>query len=223
MKRIFADIFRSVGHRVISVILVLFVSLFAFQVVLAVDGDLDPTFGSGGLQFVQIAAGVRDYVNAIAVQSDGKIIIGGEVGDFFGPNNGAVLVRLNEDGSLDQTFGSGGKVIKHRSLPSSNRVANALRMSAESLSHSHSYLGARYRSLRGRLSGLKAVKAMARYLACLVYRMLTKGEQWVDRGAQHFEQKKHVRELNHLQRKARSFGLQLIPAEELMQKNQHAS
>ena len=118
---------------------------------------------------------------------------------------------------------SGGKVIKHRSLPSSNRVANALRMSAESLSHSHSYLGARYRSLRGRLSGLKAVKAMARYLACLVYRMLTKGEQWVDRGAQHFEQKKHVRELNHLQRKARSFGLQLIPAEELMQKNQHAS
>jgi transposase len=107
---------------------------------------------------------------------------------------------------------SGGKVIKHLALHSRNRVANALRMAAESLSHSNSYLGARYRSLRGRLSGLQAIKAMARYLACLVYRMLTKGQDWVDRGAHHFEQKRQQRELNHLQRKAHSLGLQLIPA-----------
>jgi len=107
---------------------------------------------------------------------------------------------------------SGGKVIKHRSLHSKNRVTNALRMAAESLSHSDSYLGARYRSLRGRLGGLKAIKAMARYLACLVYRMITKGQDWVDRGALHYEQKRQERELKHLQRKASAMGLQLIPA-----------
>ena len=45
---------------------------------------------------------------------------------------------------------------------------------------------------------LKAVKAMARYLACLLYRMLTKGEDWVDRGAAYFEQRRQARELHHL-------------------------
>jgi len=106
---------------------------------------------------------------------------------------------------------SGGKVIRHHSLHGRNRVANALRMAAESLNDSDSYLGARYRSLRGRLGGLKAVKAMARYLACLVYRMLTKGQAWVDRGAAWYEEKRRDRELVHLQKKAAALGWQLLP------------
>ncbi len=74
---------------------------------------------------------------------------------------------------------SGGKVIGQKSRRVKNRVANALRMAAQALAHSDSYLGARYRHLRARLGGLKAVKAMARYLACLVYRLLTHGQTWV--------------------------------------------
>jgi transposase len=108
---------------------------------------------------------------------------------------------------------SGGKVIKQRSSHVANRVANALRMAAESLKDSDSYLGARYRSLRARLnSGVKAVKAMARYLGCLVYRMLTKGEAWVDRGAAYYEQKRQDRAVNQLRRKAAAMGMQLVPA-----------
>jgi len=106
---------------------------------------------------------------------------------------------------------SGGRVIKHTSLHGRNRLANALRMAAESLKESDSYLGARYRSLRGRLGGVKAVKAMARYLGCLIYRMLTKGKAWVDRGAAWYEQKRRERELSHLQRRASAIGLQLVP------------
>ncbi|HEV2992515.1 MAG TPA: IS110 family transposase [Candidatus Angelobacter sp.] len=106
---------------------------------------------------------------------------------------------------------SGGKVIRHYSVHGRNRVANALRMAAESLKDSDSYLGARYRSLRGRLGGLKAVKAMARYLACLIYRMLTKGQAWVDRGAAYYEQRRQERELSHLHRKAAALGMQLVP------------
>jgi len=90
---------------------------------------------------------------------------------------------------------SGGKVIRHQSRKSNNRVANALRMAAQSLWRSHTYLGARYRHLRARLGGQKAVKAMARYLACLVYRLLTKGRAYVDRGAAHFENKRTEREV----------------------------
>jgi len=107
---------------------------------------------------------------------------------------------------------SGGKVIRQEPGHAKNRVANALRMAAESLWNSDSYLGARYRHFRARLGGKKAVKAMARYLACLIYRMLTKGQGWVDRGAAHFENNRKERELMRLKQKASALGLQLIPA-----------
>lgn len=107
---------------------------------------------------------------------------------------------------------SGGKVIKHIQRKTRNRVANALRMAASCLLRSQSYLGARYRNLRTRLGAPKAVKAMARYLACLVYRLLMYGQVWVDRGAEEFERKHNERQLAALKRKAAAMGMQLLPA-----------
>jgi len=107
---------------------------------------------------------------------------------------------------------SGGKVIRHVKLGNHNRVGNAFRMCAQSLIRSESYLGAKYRYLRARLGGRRAVKAMARVLACIFYRMVTRGLNWVKRGSEEFEKKKAQRELQSLQRKARDLGLQLIPA-----------
>jgi transposase len=107
---------------------------------------------------------------------------------------------------------SGGKVIQQQARESKNRVANAFRMAAESLSRSDSYLGARYRKLRARLGGTKAVKAMARYLACLVYRLLTKGQAYIDRGAAYFENKRTERTMAALKTKAAQLGLKLVPA-----------
>jgi transposase len=105
---------------------------------------------------------------------------------------------------------SGGKVIRQKARNNNNRVANALRMAAQSLWRSNSYLGARFRHLKARLGGQKAVKAMARYLACLIYRLLTKGRAYVDRGAAHFENKRTERELVALRRKAAELGMQLV-------------
>jgi uncharacterized delta-60 repeat protein len=79
----------------------------------AADGDLDPSFGTAGRQMVQIAADEREYVNTIVVQPDGKILLGGEIGDYFADYNRAVLVRLNPDGTIDQSFGNGGIVINN--------------------------------------------------------------------------------------------------------------
>lgn len=107
---------------------------------------------------------------------------------------------------------SGGKVIRHVKAAGRQRVANALRMAAQSLSRSDSYLGARYRRLRSRMEGPKAIKAMARYLACLVYRLVTKGQAYVDRGAAHFEQQRQDRELLALHKRAAALGLQLVGA-----------
>ena len=105
---------------------------------------------------------------------------------------------------------SGGKVVKQESRKVKNRVATGLRTAANTLIRSDSYLGARYRSLRSRLGAPKAIKAMDRYLACLVYRMFTHGRAWVDRGARDFENKRTQRELSVLQRKAAAMGFQLI-------------
>lgn len=105
---------------------------------------------------------------------------------------------------------SGGKLVRQQSRRVKNRVATALRAAANTLLKSDSYLGARYRSLRARLGAPKAIKAMARYLACLVYRMFTHGQAWVDRGVREFENKRAQRELFSLQRKAAALGFQLI-------------
>jgi uncharacterized delta-60 repeat protein len=62
------------------------------------DGSLDATFSLGN--------GVNGNVSALAIQSDGRIVIAG----FFTRVNGAVrnqVARLNADGSLDTTFDPG--------------------------------------------------------------------------------------------------------------------
>jgi len=69
------------------------------------DGSPDLTFGSGGRQTSPFTV----FVRAVAIQPDGKIIVGG-----LGQPNlpfSAALFRLNPDGSTDTTFGSGGLVI----------------------------------------------------------------------------------------------------------------
>jgi transposase len=107
---------------------------------------------------------------------------------------------------------SGGKLIRQERNPVKNRVAEALRMAASTLSRSDSYLGSRFRHLRGRLGPGRAIKAMAAHLARLLYRMLTRGQAWVDRGAQDHENRRAEREKLSLQRKAAALGFRLEPA-----------
>jgi len=107
---------------------------------------------------------------------------------------------------------SGGKRVQGPKRKVKNRVADVLRMGASSLLNSDSYLGAGYRHLRRNAKiPAVAVKAMARYLAVLVYRLLTKGQAWVDQGAQRFEQQRLQRDLMLLREKAQKHGFQLVP------------
>ena len=74
------------------------------------DGTPDTSFGSGGA--VQTAFRGIDEGDAMSVQSDGKILLGGS---SYRPPNGAgydlAMARYNSDGSLDTTFGNGGQVL----------------------------------------------------------------------------------------------------------------
>ena len=69
----------------------------------------------------------------------------------------------------------------------------------------------KFRTVSKKGAGQKGVKAMAHYLACLVYRLMTKGQAWVDRGAAYFDKKRQQREMIHLQKKAAAAGMKLVP------------
>ena len=81
-----------------------FAVIAASTLALAQAGQLDSTFGTGGVfatNFKQ-TDGTMDI--AAAIQSDGKIVVGGST------PNGPALIRLNTNGALDSTFGKGGIV-----------------------------------------------------------------------------------------------------------------
>ncbi|QEH39100.1 hypothetical protein OJF2_77120 [Aquisphaera giovannonii] len=74
------------------------------------NGSVDASFGTRGV--VTTDLGGYDVTEAVAVQPDGKIVVAGEstntartLADGFG------LARYNADGTLDTSFGSGGKVV----------------------------------------------------------------------------------------------------------------
>src|SRR5437763_702709 len=68
----------------------------------AAGGDIDPAFNAGGV-------GANNTVFAVAVQSDGKIVVGGSLTSYNGDATVSDdVVRLNADGSLDTTFNASG-------------------------------------------------------------------------------------------------------------------
>lgn len=71
------------------------------------NGSLDPTFGAGGKVTTDFY-GQRDTATSVALQSDGKIIVAGSAATAISSDFG--LARYNSNGSLDTSFGTGGKV-----------------------------------------------------------------------------------------------------------------
>lgn len=71
------------------------------------DGSLDSTFGTNGIVLVSVG-GLSDAASSVAIQSDGKIVIGGSTYnttlDFF-------AIRFLTDGTLDTTFSGDGIAI----------------------------------------------------------------------------------------------------------------
>ena len=107
---------------------------------------------------------------------------------------------------------SGGKVLSSGTKRSANRVRQALKMAAQSLCRSDSALGAFYRRLCARMDKPRANTATAHKLARMVYFMLTRGEAFVDRGQQHYEEQQRQRSVAALKRRAAALGFQILPA-----------
>jgi uncharacterized delta-60 repeat protein len=74
------------------------------------DGSLDSSFGTDGVAGYDFDRG-DDYATAVAIQSDGKIVVAGYAYSDLSQSDDFGLVRFNSDGSLDSSFGSGGQVL----------------------------------------------------------------------------------------------------------------
>ncbi len=85
-------------------------TLTAAQRVLAQAGTLDNTFGTNGIVTTNFAVAIS-YGNSIALQPDGKIIVAGaKTNTINGSHSDFAVARYNSNGSLDNNFGTGGKV-----------------------------------------------------------------------------------------------------------------
>ena len=106
---------------------------------------------------------------------------------------------------------SGGKVLKRSSRKVVNPLSVALRLAARTLLNSHSALGANFRRLVAKIGMPKAITAMARKLALLVYRMIKYGTRYVDKGMQHYEAKYQATKIQYLRTQAAKLGMILLP------------
>jgi uncharacterized delta-60 repeat protein len=71
------------------------------------DGDLDPTFGNGGVAVTDVHVS-QNYANAIAVQTDGRIVIVGAAEPTNDYRDNFAVLRYTASGVLDTTFSSDG-------------------------------------------------------------------------------------------------------------------
>jgi len=91
-----------------------------------------------------------------------------------------------------------------------NRIAIALRMAAQGLGKTKSPLALFYRRIKSRIGGKGAITATAHKLACLVYRMLKYGKDYVKQSIEEYERKIKQQMERSLRRKAAALGYQLV-------------
>jgi uncharacterized delta-60 repeat protein len=79
------------------------------------DGTLDTSFGDGGIVIIDLSNPINqekdDVIESLAVQPDGKVVVGGYTGNARHTSDRTHLIaRFTSDAQLDPTFGGGGKI-----------------------------------------------------------------------------------------------------------------
>ncbi len=106
---------------------------------------------------------------------------------------------------------SGGQVLSCRTRPTKNRAALALRVAAQALHRSQTFLGDYFRRMKARLGPPKAITAVAYKLARIVYHMITMQQEYDMAIFQDQERRAHDRKRTRLNAQAKELGLQLVP------------
>lgn len=181
----------------------------------------------------QIAAAARSHKNSFGfdLQKEGLRFYGVDLCTVPGFSTSSLAVFMSEVGSRadllknfanGQAFSSwlclcpenritGGKVFASKTRKSSNRLAAALRMAVQGLSHSKSSLGEYCRAMKGRLGKAEGVTATAHKLARIIYAMIANRQNYDPEKPFELTPRKRSRIIANLKRKAQRLGLTLAP------------
>jgi transposase len=105
---------------------------------------------------------------------------------------------------------SGGKVLSSRTRPVNHRLAHALRLAAQALFRSQSWLGQYFRRMRAKLGAPKAITAVAHKLARIVFHILTTGQAYDETVFAQQEVQNNQRMQQRLRQQAKQYGFQLV-------------
>lgn len=108
---------------------------------------------------------------------------------------------------------TGGKVFDTRTNKVKNKASMAFRMAAFNLGRGKSALAGFYRRIKGRAGTPKAITATARKLACMFYRLLRYGQDYVENGIETYEQQYQEIMVKNLQKQATRLGFSVVKIE----------
>jgi transposase len=108
---------------------------------------------------------------------------------------------------------SGGQILSSTTRPTKNRLALALRMAAQGLHRSQSFLGDYFRRMKSRMGTPKAMTAVAHKLARIVYYLVTNQQEYDASVFQHLEKRNQDRKRARLQVQAKELGFHLVPVQ----------
>lgn len=113
---------------------------------------------------------------------------------------------------LAPALNSSGNTIKKKNIHKTTSAGQIFREAAHSLLISkYNALGAFGRRIRSRKGPFIAIKALARKLACMFYKVLTKGWQFVELGISEYKRKYEEVLLKNLNKQAKALKCQLVP------------
>ena len=133
--------------------------------------------------------------------------VGTSVDGFATDKNFASWLRLSPGSNT-----SGGKNKSGRNLPTTNHLATALRLAAQSLERSRSAMGAFFRRKKAQLGPEKAITAAAHKLARMIYYTLKQQRPYVDPGPDYYDQRHREKVIKQMEKRAKQLGYQLVKA-----------
>lgn len=110
---------------------------------------------------------------------------------------------------------SGAKILGSKTRKVKNCAANAFRLAACSAGKTQTAIGAFMRRIKSKAGAPKAITATARKIACLFYRLLKRGKDYVELGIECYEKKYKENLVGKLEKMAKRLGYDLVIKQEL--------
>lgn len=157
-----------------------------------------------------------------------KVISGVDLTEIFGISELSVAEIVSETGTdmtkwateknftswlnlAPNTRTSGGKRLKSKPVKKKNKAGQAFLIAASSLKASHNWLGEFYRRIKAKSGSPVAIKATARKLAIIFYRMLKEKIDFSPLPIEEYNQYFKERKIKYINKQATSYGFKLVP------------